>query len=290
MPENSDWISCSGCENSRNSGEKPNFDPKPQKPRNDSSYQSVHFLLFRVYTMRMKNIYQIVIALSCLVVASCASPPPPPVVAAPPAPIVSVIPVEPDTEQKDRENIVAKATELLGQKPNAKVVINNRSFTLDCIGTISAVYWSAGYDIQKDFSKYEGNGVNRLYQSLVFWAAIHELKLPKPGDIIFWANTYDRNENGILTDDGLTHVGLVMKVDEDGTVSYMHESMTRGTVIAYFNLLHPDIPRSPEGKIWNSPMYLGSNYDKKNNPPHWLSGDLWSSFGDAGKTMKKTRL
>lgn len=41
MPENSDWISCSGCENSRSSGEKPNFDPKPQKTRNDSSYQSI---------------------------------------------------------------------------------------------------------------------------------------------------------------------------------------------------------------------------------------------------------
>ena len=33
------WISCSGCENSCSSGKKPNFDPKPQKPRNDSSYQ-----------------------------------------------------------------------------------------------------------------------------------------------------------------------------------------------------------------------------------------------------------
>ncbi len=34
-----DWISCSGCENSRSSGKKPNFDPKPRKTRNDSSYQ-----------------------------------------------------------------------------------------------------------------------------------------------------------------------------------------------------------------------------------------------------------
>src|SRR5574344_489702 len=37
LPENSDWI----CENSRSSGKKPNFDPKPRKTRNDSSYQSV---------------------------------------------------------------------------------------------------------------------------------------------------------------------------------------------------------------------------------------------------------
>src|SRR5574344_2012353 len=39
LPKNSDWISCSGCENSRSSGKKPNFDPKPRKTRNDSSYQ-----------------------------------------------------------------------------------------------------------------------------------------------------------------------------------------------------------------------------------------------------------
>src|SRR5574344_353810 len=44
LPENSDWISCSGCENSRSSGEKPNFDPKPQKTRNDSSYQSFNIM------------------------------------------------------------------------------------------------------------------------------------------------------------------------------------------------------------------------------------------------------
>ncbi len=47
MPENSDWISCSGCENSRSSGEKPNFDPKPQKTRNDSSYQFKHEVISR---------------------------------------------------------------------------------------------------------------------------------------------------------------------------------------------------------------------------------------------------
>jgi hypothetical protein len=37
LPENFDWI----CENSRSSGKKPNFDPKPRKTRNDSSYQSI---------------------------------------------------------------------------------------------------------------------------------------------------------------------------------------------------------------------------------------------------------
>lgn len=49
LPENSDWISCSGCENSRSSGEKPNFDPKPQKTRNDSSYQFPNILIMTIY-------------------------------------------------------------------------------------------------------------------------------------------------------------------------------------------------------------------------------------------------
>src|SRR5574344_440366 len=48
LPENSDWISCSGCENSRSSGKKPNFDPKPQKTRNDSSYQSCPYRSGRI--------------------------------------------------------------------------------------------------------------------------------------------------------------------------------------------------------------------------------------------------
>lgn len=194
-----------------------------------------------------------------------------------------------DGETAERERLVNGALALLGQKPNAQVVINGRTFILDCIGTVSAAYWNSSFDIQKDFPKYPGNGVNRLYLSVKNWAALHMLKEPKPGDIIFWSNTYDRNENGNLTDDGLTHAGIVVKIERDGTVHYLHESYSRGVVIAYFNLLHPTEPRSPDGKIWNSPMYLGSNYDKTTNPPHWLSGDLWSSFGNAGKTMEVTR-
>jgi len=185
-----------------------------------------------------------------------------------------------------RANLVAGALGLLGQKPNATVTVNNRMFVLDCIGTVSAAYWSVGFDIQRDFPKYQGNGVSRLYQCMKDWNALHALQSPKIGDIVFWSNTYDRNGNGIDGDDGLTHAGLVVEVEEDGTVHYLHESYSRGVVISFFNLRHPTEPKSPDGKIWNSPMYLGSNYDKPANPPHWLSGDLWSAFGDADRTMQ----
>ena len=50
----------------------------------------------------------------------------------------------------------------------------------------------------------------------------------------------------------------------------MHESMTRGTVIAYFNLLHPDIPRSSERKIWN---------------PRDIWPQYWTSYFETEKAM-----
>jgi hypothetical protein len=202
--------------------------------------------------------------------------------AVPSAEVAALGPVD---HARERAAIVESAKALLGQKPDAKVTVAGRAFTLDCIGTVSAAWWGAGYDLQRDFAKYEGNGVGRLYLSMKDWGVLHELRAPKPGDVIFWENTYDRNENGKLDDDGLTHAGLVIEVEADGTVHYLHESYSRGVVIAYFNLLHPTEPKSPDGKIWNSPMYLGSNYGKADNPPHWLSGDLWSGFGDAAKTV-----
>ncbi|OHE65381.1 MAG: hypothetical protein A2Z99_15590 [Treponema sp. GWB1_62_6] len=190
-------------------------------------------------------------------------------------------------EDRERKRVVESARELLGRKPNEKVTVRGRVFMLDCIGTVSAAYWGAGYDLQRDFAKHGGNGVLRLHSSLKAWGALHELKETERGDIVFWANTYDRNEDGKMGNDGITHAGIVVQADEDGTIHYLHASVTRGVVIAYFNLRHPDVAKSPAGKIWNSPMYLGSNYGLANNPPHWLSGDLWSSFGDAEKTARE---
>jgi len=191
--------------------------------------------------------------------------------------------------EAERNRVAASAKTLLGQKPDAKVWVTGRQFTLDCIGTVSAAWWGAGYDIQRDFPKHSGNGVLRLYESMKEWGVLHEARDPKIGDVIFWENTYDRNDNGVMYDDGLTHAGIVIEVEKDGTVHYLHSSYSRGVVIAYFNLKHPDVPFGPDGKVWNSPMYLGANYNKKNNPPRWLSGDLWSAFGDAGKTAAKLR-
>jgi hypothetical protein len=183
------------------------------------------------------------------------------------------------------EKVLATARSLLGNRPDARVKVNGRVFMLDCIGTIEASWWGADIDISQDFARYRGNGVNRLYESLQSWGALHWQKTPSPGDLIIWDRTWDTGDDPNYPN-GHTHAGIVLAVSSEGTVEYLHESVTRGVVIAYLNLYDPSKTLTPAGKVVNSPMYLGSNYGRKDNPPLWTSGQLWSAFGDAAAVSR----
>lgn len=174
--------------------------------------------------------------------------------------------------------VLEQAYDLLGKKPNANVVVNGKSFMLDCIGTVAAVFYNAGIDITKDFHKYQGNGVSRFYHTVRDKNGIYSGKLPAVGDVVFWSNTWDSNGDGVFGNDPLTHVGIVTKVDQDGTIHYIHENYVTGIVVEQMNLFRPGVHRDEYGKIINSPMYINSSI--YNKPDHaWLSGELWTSTG-----------
>ncbi len=175
--------------------------------------------------------------------------------------------------------VLATGVGLIGQKPSARVTVNGKAFVLDCIGTVSAAWWGAGIDLQKDFRRYRGDGVNRLYESLKSWGALKREHSPRPGDLIIWDHTWDTGADPNFVS-GHTHAGLVLSVGPDGTVKYLHESVTRGVVVAFMNLFEPNTARTPDGRVLNSPMFLGSNFGGSDNPPLWTSGQLWSAFGD----------
>lgn len=177
------------------------------------------------------------------------------------------------------QKVLATGRSLLGQKPDAKVKVNGKTFVLDCVGTVSAAWWGAGLDLRRDFVRYRGDAVNRLYESLQSWGGLHWQRTPSPGDLIFWDHTWDTGDDPNYPN-GHTHAGLVLSVADDGTVEYLHESTTRGVVVAYMNLYDPEATLKG-GRVMNSPMYLGSNFGKTTNPPRWTSGQLWSAFGDA---------
>jgi hypothetical protein len=186
----------------------------------------------------------------------------------------------------DEKAVVASADTLIGMAPESRVVVNGRTFVLDCIGTVSAIFYGMDIDVQKDFPRYRGDGVSRLFQSLAAHRALHHDRLPRPGDVVFWDNTWDANGDGRLDDDPLTHAGVVMSVDPDGTIHYVHEHIIKGVTVEAMNLRRPFEYSDPQGRIINNAMALNSGISRWDNPPHWTSGDLWDSFGDVLRVRK----
>ena len=149
---------------------------------------------------------------------------------------------------------------------------------MDCTGAVLAIYYYAGIDLTRDFNKYKGNGVTRLYRSLESEDLLYETQLPVTGDIIFWDNTYDRNEDG-QWNDSLTHVGMVMNTSRDGTIEYVHLNYRKGIIIEHMNLRKSDVHQQLEKghiRIVNSPMRM--KQAGKDHPQNWLAGQLYKTF------------
>jgi hypothetical protein len=154
-------------------------------------------------------------------------------------------------------------------------IVDDTEYSYDCSGTILTVYAHAGIYLVDLFGRYTGNGVARLHGIAADYDLLHTRDLPEPGDIIFWDNTYDRNQDGNWNDP-LTHAGLVVSVSEDGTVEYIHHNYRRGIVTANMNLFKPETYQDDKGEMLNSPMRMASQ--RASNPDLWLSSHLFREF------------
>ncbi len=175
-----------------------------------------------------------------------------------------------------RESLTEGARSILGA---TQLVVRGRRFAMDCTGVVLAVYWYAGIDLARDFGRYAGNGVSRIFRTLEREGLLYDTAHPLTGDIVFWDDTYDANANG-QWDDALTHVGMVTAAGDDGTIEYIHHNVRKGIVIERMNLLHPDEEsRSAWGRvrILNSPLRLAAKAEA--HPPRWLAGQLYRILG-----------
>ncbi|MCF7929622.1 MAG: CHAP domain-containing protein [Spirochaetales bacterium] len=175
-----------------------------------------------------------------------------------------------------RQRLYDGARRVLGRN---ELTINGKGFPLDCTGVVMAIYWYAGIDITKDFSRYQGNGVRRLYMSLRERGLLYDPAAPQIGDIIFWDNTYDRNRDGKWNDE-LTHVGMVVRVYNNGTVDYIHHNYVKGVVLERMTLNYPDthiLEHNDKNYLLNSQLRM--KRDRHINPAYWLSSHLYRAFG-----------
>ncbi len=171
--------------------------------------------------------------------------------------------------------LVEEANNILGAE---RLVVDGRQYPLDCTGTIMALYAMAGIDLGRDFNKYSGNAVARLYKYLDFEKLLYITKTPVPGDIVFWDNTWDANEDGKFND-LFTHAGMIVNRLEGDILEYIHYNYRRGIVLERMNLQNPDtrtVMIKGEEILINSPMRARS---APSAPGNSLASQLARGFG-----------
>ena len=154
--------------------------------------------------------------------------------------------------------------------------VGEKRFPYDCSGLIGAVLYRNGIDVFGGASELDirGNGVKILEQFVTRYGELFTAD-PWPGDIVFFSNTYDRNRDGKLNDE-LTHAALVERVDEDGTITFIH-NVHRGVRRYVMNLRAPGRHKNGDGEIINSFLRRRRRSDGGATP--YLAGSLFTGFG-----------
>ncbi len=142
----------------------------------------------------------------------------------------------PDPVSKAQTLITNGGLTLVGKKT---LLVNGVVYPNDCTGLVRAAYAFASIDLAYRFNQYAGNGVSRLYETLRDQGLLYAVRYPAPADIIFWDGTWDANGNG-KADDELTHVGVVLSVEADGSIQYLHYHYRLGPTVERMNLTRPD--------------------------------------------------
>lgn len=129
---------------------------------------------------------------------------------------------------------VQLAQKLVGK---SNIVIDGKKYRDDCTGLVGAIYAQLGVDLFQGGEPGD-NGVTAVWRFAAAHGRLYEGGRPVGGDLVFFKDTYDLNRDGRVND-GLTHIGLVEKVDEDGTVTVIHR-VARGVVRYKMNLQQKD--------------------------------------------------
>jgi probable lipoprotein NlpC len=177
-------------------------------------------------------------------------------------------------ELNERQAALARAAvKFLG---HSRVEIGGQRFTYDCSGLTRGVYFSEGIDLYDGANPSDQpNGVRLIYRYMKRHGRLHHGPTVHAGDTVFFHNTWDYNRDGKLND-LLTHVGVVERVEDDGTVVFV--SRVSGGIERYrMNLRYPNIYQTHDGRILNDFIRRKSSRDSTATP--YLTGQLFAGFG-----------
>ncbi len=166
------------------------------------------------------------------------------------------------------DRIAANARKRIGQRELAG---GGRRFAFDSVGLVRAVMAELSVDVfdVPAASDQERNGVDIVYQYAALHGQLHSDRVPAPGDLVFLGKTRDADGDG--TPDPLSHLGIISRVDSDGTAEVVTTTMT-GVVAVPFNRRFPDRLKDSAGHILNGRLVTALSPEPQPLP------DLFYSF------------
>ena len=172
-----------------------------------------------------------------------------------------------------RTGIVHTATRLLGAR---LIESNGRRVAYDCAGVTRAIYLEHGIDLyNSSTTDRQANGVRLIYNHMRQHGRLHQGPMVQPGDLVFFDNTWDFNGDGRLNDP-LTHVGVVERIESDGTVVFI--SRVAEAVERYrMNLALPRVHKTADGRILND--YIRRKRPTDPEEMGHLAGELFTFYG-----------
>jgi hypothetical protein len=151
--------------------------------------------------------------------------------------------------------------------------VGSRGLPDDCSGLVRHAFRAAGRDVMPTQALPGENAVAAMYREAERRGALETGRLAA-GDLVFFRETYDRNRDG-KRNDGLTHVGIVERVEADGTVVFIHRGM-RGVARSRFNSRRPGQHLSSSGRVLNEWLRPASRTLRA-----WLAGELYAGHASA---------
>lgn len=168
------------------------------------------------------------------------------------------------------DRVVKRAVRLVGL---AKLSAVTSKVPDDCSGVVRFPYMREGVNLLEGQYPPDMNAVTAIYLRAKALNALTS-DLPKPGDLAFFKETYDRNRDG-KRNDGLTHVAVVERVDEDGTVTLIHHGR-KGVARTHMNLALADVHRDATKRLLNDILVPAKKGTKQ-----YLTSELFVSFAKA---------
>ncbi len=175
------------------------------------------------------------------------------------------------TENDKRQKLVDIAYSFYGQK---RIRAQTTSYPNDCSGYVLAVLDLAGFESvdRASILNIKGNGVRLIFDFVNQSGDVYK-EGPKPGDLVFFSNTLDKNKDRKIND-AFTHVGIITDIHGDGTAEFLHHFQNK-VRRAHLNL--EKLTHKKNHKEINTFLRRTSKHDGKNTPQ--LAGQLVEAFG-----------